>query len=162
MFAELPRWLTEIPVLGRRHTSPVRQFVGLGLTAFGLTPGRKNDTMGLGMAWSFLNRDPNAGAFFFPDVKRQGRALDNNDLTFQAYYQMNVRKGVYFQPTMSFIPNPGERQNIPDALAITLRLTILFNAASFRMFTRAPWPDPEGNRLASSTTRSTLSWRLRR
>jgi hypothetical protein len=31
----------------------------------------------------------------------------------QGYYQMNVRPGVYFQPTLSFIPNPGQRAGIP-------------------------------------------------
>ena len=39
-----------------------------GLTGFGLVPGRPKDLMGCGLAWGWLNTDPGAGAFFFPEV----------------------------------------------------------------------------------------------
>ncbi len=108
------------------NTSPVREFVGAGLTAFGLVPGRKFDSLGVGLAWSELNTDPAAGSFFFPDGAPGPAPLRSNEWMMQAYYQVNVRAGVYFQPTMSYIPNPGQRPDIPDAFAITARLTILF------------------------------------
>jgi porin len=107
-------------------TASVRQFFGTGLTAFGLTPCRKNDSMGLGLAWSWLNDAPNAGTFFFPDPALDSTALGPSELMLQAYYQANIRDGLYFQPTLSYIPTPGARPDIPDALAVTVRLTVLF------------------------------------
>jgi porin len=101
-----------------------RQYVGTGLTAFGLVPGRKRDSFGFGLAWAFLNTDPNAGAFFTPFLP--GTRLRTNEMMMQWYYQAAVRPGAYFQPAITYIPNPGVRPGVPGALAVTLRLTVLF------------------------------------
>ena len=106
------------------NTMIARQFFGSGLTAFGLVPGRKNDSFGWGMAWSFLNDDPNAGAFFFPSLP--GTTLGTNELLTQWYYQMQVRPAVYFQSAATYIPNPGVRPDTPAAFALTIRVTALF------------------------------------
>ncbi|MFO0825616.1 MAG: carbohydrate porin [Gemmataceae bacterium] len=101
-----------------------RQYVGTGLTAFGLVPGRKDDSFGFGLAWAFLNQDPNAGAFFAPGLP--GSKFRSNEMMLQWYYQASLRPGAYFQPAITYIPNPGIRPDTPGALAVTFRLTLLF------------------------------------
>jgi porin len=44
------------------------RYVGSGLTALGLVPGRPADSMGIGLAWSKLNPGQYAGSIFYPDV----------------------------------------------------------------------------------------------
>ena len=48
-----------------------RQYFGGGFTGFGLIPGRPDDSFGFGLAWTWLNRDPNAARFFFHDTPRE-------------------------------------------------------------------------------------------
>jgi hypothetical protein len=48
------------------QTSMVNTYLGGGLTAIGMIPGRHDDTLSLGLAYSELNDTPGAGAFFFP------------------------------------------------------------------------------------------------
>jgi len=59
---------------------PVKEYLGLGLTGFGLAPHRPGDSIGVGMAWSWLN--PNLGD-------------RSSELMFQGYYQTRIAEGVY-------------------------------------------------------------------
>jgi porin len=108
------------------NTMLVRQFFGTGLTGFGLVPGRPKDSMGCGLAWGWLNTDPKAGSFFFPDAPGPSTSLRTNEAILQTYYQVFVREGVFFQPVLTYVPNPGERPGISPAWALTFQLTILF------------------------------------
>jgi porin len=108
------------------NTMLARQYFGLGLTGFGLVPSRPNDTMGCGLAWAWLNPDPDAGRFFFPGVASSSSALRSNELLLQSYYQAHLRGSTYFEPALSFCPNPGERPGIHADWALTLRLIVLF------------------------------------
>jgi porin len=108
------------------NTMLVRQFFGTGLTGFGLVPGRPKDSVGCGLAWGWLNTDPNAGAFFFPDAPGPSKSLRSNEAILQAYYQVFVRQGVFVEPVVTYVPNPGERPGIPAAWAMTVQLTLLF------------------------------------
>lgn len=108
------------------NTMLERQYFGAGLTAFGLVPGRPKDSQGIGLAWSWLNTDPNAGAFFFPDAPGPSTSLRTNEAIVQAYYQTFVRPGMFFQPVVTYIPNPGERPGLPAAWALTFQVTILY------------------------------------
>ena len=87
------------------------RYVGLGLTAFGVIPGRPADSLGAGLAWSGLNR--NRG--FRPD-----------EALIQIYDQLQVFDSFYLQPTLTFSPNPGEMAAHAPAVAFTLQSTILF------------------------------------
>jgi porin len=93
------------------ETLPVNQYFGSGLTAFGLVPGRSQDSFGAGTAWSWLN-----GNVF------QRRS----ELMVQAYYQAHLVAGTYFEPAISYIPTPGASPRHGDAWATTLRVTVLF------------------------------------
>jgi porin len=93
------------------ETMIAHTYVGAGLTAFGLVPGRAKDSMGAGVAASWLNRT---------------LEFRSNEVLFQAYYQMHVVGDVYLQPNLTYVPNPGASRHLSPATAVTTRLTILF------------------------------------
>jgi porin len=97
--------------LNNSETLPVKEYFGLGFTGFGLVPHRPDDSLGVGMAWSWLNPSP------------FGRS---NELMFQGYYQTHLYAGTFFQPALSYIPNPGVNTKFDGAWALTFRFTLLF------------------------------------
>lgn len=86
-------------------------FVGAGLTAFGLVPGRPMDSFGAGLAWSNLNRD---------------LGFRTNEAMIAVYYQMHVVGAVFFQPIATYIPTPGAQPGLDGAFALSANLTVLF------------------------------------
>jgi porin len=95
-------------------TLPAKDYFGAGLTGFGLVPFRPDDSIGTGMAWSWLN--PNA----FAPPRRP------SELMFQGYYQAHLYAGTFFQPAISYIPTPGLSSRFESAWAVTFRFTFLF------------------------------------
>jgi porin len=93
------------------ETRPVTQYVGGGLTGFGLIDGRPRDSAGMGVGWSRLNNH----IFQRP-----------SELMLQAYYQAHIVAAIFLQPTITYIPEPGASPTTPGALTTTLRLTVLF------------------------------------
>ncbi len=93
------------------ETLPVNQFFGAGLTGFGLVPYRPADSVGLGLAWSWLN----------PNIFNR-----SSELMFQTYYQAHLYGGTFLQPTLSYIPTPGASSSLGGAWALTMRFTLLF------------------------------------
>lgn len=93
------------------RTLPMNLFVGGGLTAFALIPNRSNDSFGVGFAWSRLNRH---------------LFLRSSEFMLQGYYQAQIYGPIYFQPVLSYIPNPGAHPNQSNVVALTGRLTVLF------------------------------------
>ena len=89
---------------------PMKQFVGAGLTAFGLVANRADDSMGIGTALSWLNQK----SFERP-----------TELMYQIYYQAKVLKAVYIEPALSYIPTPGASPSLSPAWAGTLRAIVL-------------------------------------
>jgi len=89
----------------------MKQYVGAGLTAFGLIPNRISDSFGVGLALSWLNQE------IF---------TRRDELMFQVYYQTKIIKNIYLEPVLSYIPNPGASDDLNPALAGTLRMVILF------------------------------------
>jgi len=90
---------------------PMDLFVGAGLTAFALLPQRPNDSFGMGVAWSRLN--PNLFSRY-------------SEFMLQAYYQAQLYKSIYFEPAVSYVPNPGANTTYSNVVAVTARLTVLF------------------------------------
>ena len=111
-----------------------RQYVGGGLTAFGLVPGRPDDSFGFGMNCTWLTQGIySADAFSGQSFPTPARSLRPSQLMLQWYYQMKLVDGWFFQTTLTDIPTPGippgqhdYRTSFPNAFAITLRLTVLF------------------------------------
>jgi porin len=108
------------------NSSLVRQYFGCGLTAFSLINSRPRDTQGIGLAWAWLNNDPNAGTFFYPKVQDPVTQLRSNELMLQGYYQAILTDALSFQPTLTYIPNPGVRENLDGAFALSMYLVGLF------------------------------------
>lgn len=92
-------------------TLPVTDYVGVGLTGFGLIPGRPEDSIGGGLGLSWLNKN----------VSNR-----SSQLMVQTYYQAHVYGGLFLQPTLSYIPTPGASNTDSAAWAFTMRLTCLF------------------------------------
>lgn len=90
---------------------PMTQFVGGGLTAFGLIPNRNDDSMGLGAALSWLN---------------QKTFSRRTELILQAFYQAKIVNSLYLEPALSYIPTPGDNPHWSAAWAGTLRAIVLF------------------------------------
>ena len=90
---------------------PMKQFVGAGLTAFGLVANRADDSMGIGTALSWLN---------------QSSFTRQTELMYQIYYQAKVINAIYLEPALSYIPTPGASPNLSAAWAGTLRAIVLF------------------------------------
>ena len=93
------------------ETLPINKYFGAGFTGFGLIPNRPADSIGFGTAWSWLN----------PNIFNR-----SSELMFQTYYQAHLYGGAFLQPTISYIPTPGDSASLPAAWAFTLRFTLLF------------------------------------
>ena len=93
------------------RTLPINQYLGAGLTFFGLTPKRLHDSFGCGVAISWLN--PN----------RFSRSIES---ILQGYYQAYLFDGFYFLSALTYIPRPGAAKDLPAAYAVTARLIALF------------------------------------
>lgn len=90
-------------------TITAKEYVGAGLTCFGLT--RPKDSFGIGLATSWLN--PNI------DTRK-------NELMLQGYYQANLARGWYLSPVLTYIPTPGASADLPRTWAGSLQLIKLF------------------------------------
>ena len=92
-------------------TMIVNKYAGGGFTGFGLVPKRPKDSVGIGVGMSRLNEN-----FGF----RRSEAM------LQAYYQAHIADNIYFQPTVTYVPNPGQSPSLSAATAITMRVTFLY------------------------------------
>jgi porin len=89
------------------------KYFGLGLTGFGLVPARPADSVGTGLAWSWLNHPPGSGR-------------RSQEVMLAFYYQLHIISGIFFQPTLTYLPEPGASTNTPGTAALTLQMTVLF------------------------------------
>lgn len=94
-------------------TLPINTYAGAGLTGFGLVPGRPKDSIGGGVAVSWLNQKANPG-------------FRDHEILLQAYYQLHVFGDVFLQPTVTYVPKPGAGRSLSPATAVSLNTTILF------------------------------------
>lgn len=97
--------------INHADTLPINQYVGAGISAYGLVPSRPSDSFGAGVAWSELNRNIYA---------------DRDEWMLQGYYQAHLFGTAYGEPALTYIPNPGASPNLSPAWALTLRLLVLF------------------------------------
>jgi porin len=93
------------------RTMIATRYLGLGVTAFGVIPGSPMDSLGAGIAWSWLNRNRN---------------LRPDEALLQLYDQIHMFGSVYLQPALTLSPNPGEKTSRAPAIALTVQSTLLF------------------------------------
>jgi porin len=105
--------------INNSRTMLADKYFGLGLTGFGLVPKRPADSIGTGLAWSWLNHPPGLNPPPGP-----GRRSQEVMLAF--YYQLHIISGIFFQPTLTYLPDPGVSTNTPGTAALTLQMTVLF------------------------------------
>ena len=99
-------------------TMMANQFVGGGLSAFGVIPNRLKDSIGVGFGISYLN----------PVVSNR-----TDEVVTQMYYQSHVFGDVYFQPVFSYVPHPAaipqqgsQFSSYPSATSLILEMIALF------------------------------------
>lgn len=80
--------------INNSRTMIANQYVGGGLTGIGIIPFRPRDSAGMGFGVSWLNEPP---------LERS----DSTEILTQFYYQAHLVGDIYFQPTFSYVPNPG-------------------------------------------------------
>lgn len=89
----------------------MNQYLGAGLTAFGLVGNRADDSMGIGSALSWLNK---------------ARSNRSSELMIQIYYQAKLITDIYLEPALSYIPTPGTSASQNPVWAGTVRAIVLF------------------------------------
>lgn len=97
--------------INNTETLPINKFLGWGITAFGLVPGRLKDSFGFGLSFAGLNRNS---------------LPHSNELMFQTYYQCCLFGSFYLEPVISYIPKPGAAEDLPKTWAATLRALAYF------------------------------------
>lgn len=93
----------------------VNQYVGGGVTGFGLISARPKDSVGLGVGVSWLN------AWLNPEAPRS----QNNEILTQMYYQAHLFGDIFFQPTFTYVPNPTGGV-YPSATSMIFQIVSLF------------------------------------
>jgi porin len=93
----------------------VNEYVGGGITGFGLIPARPKDSVGLGIGVSWLN------SWMYP----ANPSSQNNEILTQMYYQAHLFGDVFFQPTFTYIPNPSGGV-YPSATSMIFQVVTLF------------------------------------
>lgn len=93
------------------RTMIATKFVGVGFTGFDVVPGRPLDTVGAGIAWSWLNRN---------------RGLRSDEAMLQFYYQLHVIDATYLEPVLTVAPVAGDKTAGQPAVAFTVQSTVLF------------------------------------
>ncbi len=89
---------------------PMNRSIGAGFTLFGLIANREGDSLGAGFSLAWLNH------------RISNRS---SELMYQIYYQAKLITNVYLEPALSYIPTPGQDNNLQPALAGTLRAIVL-------------------------------------
>ena len=97
--------------MNNSRTMLATSYVGFGLTAFGVMPARKLDSVGIGLAWSTLN---------------QNQRVRPNEVLIQTYAQVHVFGPFFLQPTLTVSPQPAALDAQGPAVAFTIQSTILF------------------------------------
>jgi len=92
--------------INNTKTFPIDKFLGWGITAYGLVPGRIRDSFGFGLSLAGLNKNS------------QPRSTE---WMFQTYYQCYLFNSFYLEPVISYIPNPGSGDNPKQTWAATMR-----------------------------------------
>ncbi|WP_201759057.1 carbohydrate porin [Acidisarcina polymorpha] len=97
--------------MNESKTLIVDKYIGGGVTGFGLVPKRPNDSLGIGAGVSRLNKND---------------GFRNSEAIIQGYYQIHLVGGIYFQPTLTYVPDPGKTPSLSAATAVTMRVTLLY------------------------------------
>jgi len=101
--------------INNSKTMMVNQYVGGGVAGFGVIPNRPKDSLGMGIGVSWLNNPPQS---------------QENEILTQIYYQAHLIGDIFFQPTFTYVPNPGIPNatggTYPSATSMIFQIVTLF------------------------------------
>ena len=97
--------------INNSRTMLAQKYFGAGLTGFNLIRGRPANSIGGGLAWSWLN---------------QNRGFRSDETLIQFYYQAQIVDSLYLQPVFTYVPNPGATPDLKPAAIVTVQTTVLF------------------------------------
>lgn len=93
--------------------SEIAAHLALGLVTVGTFPTRDEDRAGIYATLAILSDDPNAG-------------FDQDELSIDAYYRIQLHPRLYIQPEIQYIINPSGDSSIDNALVGGIRFGIEF------------------------------------
>lgn len=100
--------------------NPVDLYAEAGLSATGWVPGRGEDALAAGLAWT------RTGAGTQRQATALGEAEPGEELVVEVLYDLVVRPWFHLQPDLQWIRHPGGQVGVPDAWVVGLRTAIRF------------------------------------
>jgi porin len=95
-------------------------YIGTGLTAVGIIPGRDTDELGLALAYA------RNSSHYMSSQRMQGFPVTSAEKTIEITYLMQLTKWLAVQPDLQYVIHPGTDPTIPNAFAFQLRFEISF------------------------------------
>ena len=95
-------------------------YIGTGLTAVGIIPGRDTDELGLALAYA------RNGSHYMSSQRMQGIPVTSAEKTIEITYLIQLAKWLAVQPDLQYVIHPSTDPTIPNALAFQLRFEISF------------------------------------
>ncbi len=96
--------------------NPVAFSLDAGLVYRGPIPGRNRDLLGLGISSAFLS-DP-----FQAARRTAGATPHDRELLLELTYRLDLGRGVYLQPDLQIVLEPGLRERAGDTVSLGLRI----------------------------------------
>jgi porin len=100
--------------------NPVDLYAEAGLSATGWVPGRGEDALAAGVAWTRTGADTQRQAAAF------GAPEPGEELVLEVLYDLVVRPWFHLQPDLQWVRHPGGQMDVPDAWVVGLRTAIRF------------------------------------
>lgn len=98
-----------------RAAQPVSAYFGSGLVAQGLFAGRPDDRLGFAVAHAMIGAPA-----------RRDSGLPRAETTFEASYQLSVRRTLVLQPDVQYVRHPAGNTGAGNALVLGTRLVVTF------------------------------------
>jgi porin len=95
-------------------------YLGAGMTAVAMIPGRDTDELGIALAYA------RNGSHYMSAQRRQAIPVTNAEMAIELTYLMQVSKQLAVQPDLQYVIAPGTNPTIPNAFALQLRFGLEF------------------------------------
>jgi porin len=106
--------------LGDARVERFGSYLGTGLAAAGVIPGRPDDEVGIALA-SARN-----GSHYVEQQARLGAPVRRAESTLELTYLAQISKAVAVQPDLQYVRHPNTDPSLKNALAVLLRFEVSF------------------------------------
>jgi porin len=100
-------------------------FLDAGLVAYGFLPCRPRDFAGWGLAYGSFSRDLRR-AEEMQALAASVANVQDWEMTLEFTYGCTVRPGLFIQPDIQYLINPGGNKTIPNAFAVGVNVVLNF------------------------------------